>query len=48
MNEWIGVAEEMPDHIPNAHTRKKTNPKGLVFLWWGRTDSFAFLPGGQK
>ena len=21
--------------------KKKTNPKGLVFLWWGRTDSLA-------
>ena len=24
---------------PNTQTHKKTNPKGLVFLWWGRTDS---------
>ena len=28
--------------LPNALTHKKTNPFGLVFLWWGRTDSFAF------
>ena len=24
---------------PNNQKHKKTNPKGLVFLWWGRTDS---------
>ena len=23
----------------SAQTQKKTNPKGLVFFWWGRTDS---------
>ena len=26
-------------HHPAACMHKKTNPSGLVFLWWGRTDS---------
>ena len=33
---------------PNTQTQKKTNPIGLVFFWWGRTDSFAFSSGVKK
>ena len=25
--------------LTSSQMQKKTNPKGLVFFWWGRTDS---------
>ena len=35
----ISLRAVFPIRPPSPKTQKKTNPKGLVFFWWGRTDS---------